>query len=136
MANPVCTVASLTAAAACFATLPSNQRYAAKVFYNSRELQALGGTDYTLQLGSGGQLEADAVCYMNLPLLEAQVPTAYDLVIALNNAVNVGAFLAFPPTSDLFNAAIACNKNFSPAQHAAQLLLLQCLLGSHKAYPQ
>jgi hypothetical protein len=49
--------------------------------------------------------------------------------------LNAG-FAQAPPGTPAFAAAIACNKNYSPAQHAAQLLLLQCQLGTHKAYPQ
>lgn len=135
MAIPICTVDSLATGAACFANYRSNERYAIQIYYNAIELSLLGGPNYVAQMGSGGELESAAVCYMNLPLLEANPPTAYDLLIAYNNAVNVGGAPAAAGSTALAEA-IQCNKNFSPAQHAAQLLFLQCSLGSHADYPQ
>ncbi len=133
MAAPVCTVASFTTGIACFKNFALEDRKSILIYLNAIELAAIGGTNYNAQLGSGGTLMTAATCYLNLNLLTCPPALEY-LVIAYNNAVNAGG--APVSTSTALASAIACNKNFTPGQHDAQLLYLACQLGSHKAYPQ
>lgn len=134
MANPTCTVASFTAGAACFKPYGAAQRQSILVYYLTQELAANGGTDYTAQLGSGGTLEAAALCFRNLPW-ESCPPSVYELLIAYNNAISAGASAA-AAGSDALEVAIQCNKNFPEADKSAQILFLYCSLGRHADYPQ
>lgn len=131
MAAPTCSVSSFTTSGACYKNFSLEDRKSILIYFNSLELAAIGGTSYTL--GGGGTLMPAATCYLNL-LVESQTPPIPYLVMAYNNAVNAGAAPATPGSG--LEAAIACNSDFSPAQKAAQLILLTCQLGSHKAYPQ
>ena len=132
MANPVCTRASLVANSVCFRSFNAQERAALLIYLNSRELAALGGTNYTLT--SGGTLEAAAVCLKYLPGQKFRSPSIYELLIASNSAVAAGA--VFASTQTALAAAIACNKNFPEDDLMAQMLQLLCDLGVHKAYPQ
>ena len=135
MANPTCTVDTFVTAARCFKTFDAASRMSLLIYFNALELAAIGRTNYNGQLGNNGTLENDSKCYRNLgDDNPAQVPSPYDLVIASNAATTAGATVP-TSTSDLA-AAIACNKNFSTADKAAQMLNLACKLGVHKNYPQ
>jgi len=134
LANPTCSVDSLIAGAACFKIYGTSERQSIQIYYNAAELAANGGTNYNAQLGSGGTLEAAATCYKNLTR-EWCPPNEYDLVLAYNNAVSAGASVG-AAGSDTLEIAIQCNKNFQPADKAAQILYLTCLLGRHSDYPQ
>jgi len=133
MANPVCTVASLSSGAVCYKNYEMSERFAIMVYYMAAELAANGGTSYTI--GSGGTLEDASVCYKNLTYQEYCVPSVYMLLIAYNNAVSAGASVAAGGSEELATA-IQCNKNFPPGDHAAQILFLTCALGRHADYPQ
>lgn len=133
MAAPICTTTSITTGIACFKNFESEQRKSILIYFNTLELNAIGGTNYIEELGSGGELMDDATCYIPLEI-ETCPPAPEYLLLAYNNAVNAGASPV--STSVLLAAAIACNKNFTPAQHDAQMFLLACQLGTHKAYPQ
>lgn len=133
MANPVCTVNGFITSAACFKNFSSEQRKSLLIYFSVLELAAIGGTNYSAQMGSGGTLFSSSVCYENL-LIEKYVPPLPYLVIAFNNAVNAGAAPA--TTVTLLAEAIKCLSNHTPAQKDAMLLLLACQLGSHKVYPQ
>lgn len=130
---PVCTRAELSEAAACFKNFSASERMSILIYFNALELAAIGGTNYSSQLGSGDLLDLDSVCFMALEN-PAQVPPLPYLVIAYNNAVNAGASPASNNTT--LALAIKCNKNFTMDHKAAQQLLLTCQLGEHKAYPQ
>jgi hypothetical protein len=102
------------------------------IYFNVLELAAIGGANYSAQIGAGGTLQDDSECYRHLDNPTCP-PSAYRLIIARNNAVNAGASPA--ATNDLLAEAIACNVDFSMADKAAQLLFLECSLGRH-ANPQ
>ena len=135
MANPTCSVAQFTssAIAPCLKKFDRSERLSLLVYFNALELAAIGGTNYNAQLGHSGSLMAAAICYQEELAMQNPVviPSIPYLVIAYNNARNAGGSVA----TDLA-AAIACNKDFTLQQKAAQALLLACSLGSHKAYPQ
>jgi hypothetical protein len=135
MANPTCTVAQFTssAIAPCLKKFDRTERLSLLIYFNALELAAIGGTNYNAQLGHAGTLMTSAECYKQELSKQNPVviPSIPYLVIAYNNAINAGASVA----TDL-TAAIACNKDFTLQQKAAQALLLACSLGSHKAYPQ
>jgi hypothetical protein len=133
MAAPTCTTAGFQSGAACFKPFSRSGRLSLLIYFNAIELAAIGGTNYTAQLGHSGTLMSASECFLLLdnPVV---IPSLPYLVIAYNNAVNAGGAPA--STKAALSAAIACNIDFTFAQRAAQLLLLQCSLGSHKAYPQ
>lgn len=138
MANPTCTPALLinSAIAACFENFNRSERLSILVYLNALELAAIGGTNYNAQLGHNGALNLAAECYRKQlfgknPVVIPSIPY---LVIAFNAATNSGGAPA--STKSALSAAIACNKDFTLQQKAAQALLLACLLGSHKSYPQ
>ena len=133
MAVPVCTVSSLVEAAACYKNFNSEERKSLLIYFNVLELAAIGGTNYSAQLGGGGTLQDAALCYRHLDNPTCP-PSAFKLVLAYNNALSAGAVPA--TTNDLLAAAIACNVDFSMADKAAQLLFLECSLGTHMDYPQ
>jgi len=138
MANPTCTPALLinSAIAACFENFDRSERLSLLVYLNALELAAIGGTNYNAQLGHSGTLMIAAECYKQQlskknPVVVPSIPY---LVIAFNAATNAGGAPASTPAT--LAAAIACNKDFTLQQKAAQALLLACSLGSHKSYPQ
>lgn len=132
MANPSCSKALFAAGTACYRNFNAHERASIKIYFNALELAANGGTSYTL--GSGGTLEAAAICYRDFDDNIFQAPTPCALLIAYNNAVSAGAAPA--STQALLATAIACNKNFPEADLAAQMLQLECALGRHADYPQ
>lgn len=129
---PVCTREELSEAAACFKNFNLSDRASLLIYFNALELAALDGTDYTDELGSGGQLDLDAVCFMALEN-PAHVPSLPFLVISANNATNAGATV--PTDTAELATAIQCNKNFTMDHKAAQQLLLACELGYHTGLP-
>lgn len=132
MANPTCTRATFVSGSPCYKNFNFQERASILIYYNSLELAALGGTSYTL--GSGGTLEAAAQCLVNLAANPFVSPSVYYLLVAYNNAVSAGAVPA--STQSALATAIACNKLFSSADLAAQMLHLACSLGRHAAFPQ
>lgn len=134
MATPVCTLASFATALETFNYKKFNaeERKSLMIYFNVLELAAIGGANYSAQIGAGGTLQDDSECYRHLDNPTCP-PSAYRLIIARNNAVNAGASPA--ATNDLLAEAIACNVDFSMADKAAQLLFLECSLGRH-ANPQ
>jgi len=126
---PECTIDTFFTGQACFIPFAGSEDLKSILIYLSAvELAAVGGTDYTEELGSGGDLMADATCFLNLDLQTCLPPIPY-LVVAYNNAVAAGGSPVSSRTE--LATAIACNKNFTPGQHDAQLLWLTCQLGSH-----
>ena len=132
MANPTCTRDSFVAGTACFKNFNFQERASILIYLNAIELAELGGTDYTL--GSGGTLEDAAQCLVNLAGNPFVSPSVYYLLVAANNATAAGATI--PATQAAYAEAIACNKLFSMADLAAQMLHLACSLGVHKTFPQ
>lgn len=125
---PVCTADSIITGQACFKPFASEELKSILIYLNAVELQAIGGTNYLEELGSGGNLMDDAACFIKLNI-ETYIPPLEYLVIAFNNAVNAGGEPVSSRTA--LAAVIACNKNFTPGQKDAQLLWLTCQLGSH-----
>lgn len=126
---PTCTRSSLVDGAACFKNFNRSERASILIYFNVLELAEIGGTDYTEEMGGGGQLELDSRCLRDLTDQPYCPPTIYELVINYNNAVASGATPASDPSE--LAAAIACNKNFPMADKGAQMLYLLCLLGQH-----
>ncbi len=102
------------------------------VYFNVLELAALGGTNYTAQLGGTGTLQLAAAC--NLTLDPTQQELAL-LLINMNNANDAGS-ASIPATQAQLADAIACLKNQPPAMLDAMYLTVQCLLGRHQVLPQ
>jgi len=138
MANPTCTLAQLTASsiAPCLKRFGRTERLSLMVYFNAIELAAIGGTNYTAGLGHAGSLMAATECInQDLSISNpTQIPSLPFLVIAYNNAVNAGGAPASTPAT--LADAISCNNDFTMAHKWAQITLLTCSLGSHKAYPQ
>ena len=65
MARPsttACTRATFTDDVACLKNFDLHQRKALMIYFNVVELAALGGTNYTAQLGPAGTLATAAAC--------------------------------------------------------------------------
>ncbi len=130
MANPTCTAASLVESFPCLspAVLNSHLAQAIRIWFLVKELQALGGTNYSAVLDS--TLINDAVQFgdtMNL----GQRDTAL-MAIYRNNAVAAGATIPSDPSTLADN--VKCLDNYQDL-NTVELMLL-CKLGVHKAYPQ
>jgi hypothetical protein len=134
MARPsevACTRETFTADVGCLQNFSLHQRKVLFLYFNVLELAALGGTDYTGELGPGGELVLDAACDATLD------PTQKELALLLvnqNNASDAGATV--PATNAALMEAIACLQNQPLAMVEAMTLHIQCLLGRHAAYPQ
>jgi hypothetical protein len=134
MARPsttACTRDTFTDDVACLRSFNSQERKALMVYFNVLELAALGGTDYTEELGPDGDLIADATCDVSL---DPEQKALALLLINENNAGDAGATV--PSTQATLAAAIKCLVNQPPAQLDAMALHVQCLLGRHAAWPQ
>lgn len=134
MARPsetACTRATFTDDVACLKNFDLHQRKALLVYFGVLELAALGGTDYTAELASGGDLALDSAC--NATLDPDQKELAH-LLVAQNNASDAGATV--PATNAALADAIACLQNQPEGMLDAMWLLVECQLGRHAAYPQ
>lgn len=132
MANPTCTKDTLITSATCFFNFSNHDRAALQIYFDSLQLTAIGGTNYTL--GSGGTLSLASICYREFESNPFRPPSPYQLAIAYNNAVSAGAVPASTPNT--MATAIACLKLFPDADLAAMQLQLYCALGRAKSYPQ
>jgi hypothetical protein len=130
MADPVCTAASLVESAPCLAgpVLTERQQQAIRIWFNVKELQALGGTNYSAVLDS--TLISDAVALADTMNL-SQRRTAV-MSIHKDNAVEAGASIPLDTNELLDN--VKCFIHY-PDLDALELLLL-CKLGKHATYPQ
>lgn len=132
MANPVCSVDSLIEAAACFRCgFDAHERKALKLYLNVLELAAIGGTDYTGELGADGSLNEESAAYNTMSSFERELA---ELAIAVQNAENAGA--SVPSTPDALKEAMLCLKCFDPYRLALMQLVVECELGKHAGYPQ
>lgn len=130
MSNPTCTAAVLVEQNACLSQalfMPREQK-CLKIYFNILELAALGGTDYSSVVAS--TLITDAVALADTMNL-AQRETAL-LAIQRNNAVAAGASVPTDPSQ--LKDGIKCFEDYPDLD--ALVILLQCKLGVHKAYPQ
>lgn len=126
-----CTRATFTDDVACLQNFNRHQRRALLIYFGALELAALGGEDYTAELGPDGTLATASAC--NLTLDQCQQDLSL-LLIGQNNADDAGATV--PATKDDLAAAIACLQDQPPAMLDAMWLTISCALGRHAAYPQ
>lgn len=130
MANPTCTSVSLVENFPCLSgrSLTIEEQKAIKIWFNVKELAALGGTDYSAVLTSTLISDATTLAYRLTP---SQFRTAY-LAIAANNAVAAGATI--PSSPDTLMENVKCLKNYPNLKWID--LLLTCALGKHATFPQ
>ena len=100
------------------------------VYFMAAELAALGGTDYTRELGPDGSLAPASACNAELTPYQRDLAR---LLIAQNNAADAGAVL---PEDAALPDEIACLALQPPAMLDSMELTLLCLLGRHAAWPQ
>ncbi len=131
MANPVCTLSSLIDAGACITQFDRHRRKALKVFFMSRQLAAIGGTNYTL--GPSGTLNTASNEYCALSSNPDQINVAW-ITIEMNNAQEAGAAID-TDVQDLA-ASIKCLEQFPDWKLQLMELLLRCELGRADSYPQ
>jgi len=123
---PTCTVDSFSTNGACYRNLTQRERLAALIYLNSLELDAIGGTSYTL--GVDGTLLSAAKAYNTMTQDQLQVA---DLVVNYNNAVEAGASPPSPSAIQDLAEAIKCLEGFDQRMLEQMWLLLQCELGAH-----
>jgi len=128
---PTCTRDNLISGAACYREPVVNKHdaQARLVYFKVLQLQAIGGTDYRAAVNT---LFVDA----NTLTCGFQ-PSDFDgakLVIAANNATSAGA--SVPSTRATLADAAKCYESFSDFQLKQANVLLDCLLGRGKSYPQ
>ena len=100
------------------------------IYFNVIELAALGGTNYTAELGPSGTLVAAAACNDTLDPDQKELAL---LLINYNNAQDAGS----PATTPVaWSEAIKCLQNQPEGMLDSMLLHVQCLLGRHAAWPQ
>lgn len=131
MANPICTLASLTSGGACYKNLKSTRRQALKVYLMAKQLAANGGTDYTAGLGPSGSLNSAAAAYDRMT--SDQLDVAF-VTIESNNATSAGATIS--SNIQTLASEIACLDNFDMETLRRMELLLRCELGRGADYPQ
>lgn len=131
MANPVCTRDSLIAGYACYQNLNPRDQLAVKVYLKAQELAAIGGEDYTAELGPGGALVEDASAFSTMA--PWQIALSH-LTVLTNNAEAAGADIS--DDIDVIASEIECLKNFNEKMLNQMDLLLSCQLGVSKDYPQ
>ena len=131
MSNPVCSKATLVAASACYngTRLSDHEQLALKVFFDLKQLAAIGGTDYSSAIPTLAAAANTLTCGFKPADFEAA-----KLVIASNNATAAGATL--PSTQAALAEAVRCLEKYTPYQLRQMELLLYCALGRGKAYPQ
>lgn len=124
-------MSNFISAAACFQNLDASEQKALMVYLKVKELAALGGTDYTAQLGHSGTLNTAAAAYKTMK--DWQVNLAL-LVIEQDNANSAGAEIS--TNIQTLMDEIKCLNDFPDATLDRMDLLLTCLLGRHAALPQ
>ncbi len=130
MAAPTCTKAGLSAS--CYKTpgaITPRQVKTLTIYAKVLQLAAIGGTDYRSLLAT--TLLSDAAtltCGFDKSDLDAAM-----VQIAYNNATTAGASVGTLATQ-VNNAR--CLEQATEDQLDEALVLLQCKLGVHKAYPQ
>lgn len=130
MANPTCTAATLVEASPCLddSVLPVPWQQAIRIWFMVKELQALGGTNYSASLNT--TLISDAVTLAKT--MDKSMRRTALMTIYKNNAIAAGA--SIPSDSNTLRDNVKCFVYY-PDLNSLELLLL-CKLGTHKAYPQ
>lgn len=131
--DTACTIDHYLTASACFKAMTPHQQRAAQLYFKVKELAALGGTDYTSELGNGGTLVTASACVKN-QLSEPNNRKLARMVIDYDNANDAGA--AISTDIETIETAIACLRDFDPGTLDAMDLYITCLLGRHAAWPQ
>lgn len=131
MANPTCTRATLISGGACYKgpRLSNHDQQVRRLYLQVLQLAAIGGTDYSAAVNT---LFADANT-----LSCGFTPDDFDtsmVVIAANNATSAGATV--PATQAALSDAVKCYSKFTDFQIKQANLLMACLLGRSKSYPQ
>lgn len=126
-----CTRETFTDDSACLNNFNANEQKALLLYFNVLELEALGGADYTDELGPDGTLASQSACLATLTPYQKQLSA---LLVNQGNASDAGAVV--PATQALLAAAIACLRNQPAAMLDAMLLNVLCQLGRHAAFPQ
>lgn len=139
--NPTCSVASVLTNYPCFTVLNEKQQLAFIIWYAANELKAIGGTDYTASIVSGGgsSLLASEVAYLQTVQdgYVEFVPTPIMVAIFYNNAVNAGASVSSNVNTTVQSVTQLCNPSGTTRPQMKRMLYaLLCQLGSHKNYPQ
>ena len=127
----ICTKDTLLDAAECYRCFDAHDRVGLLLYFKVLELAAVGGTDYTAELGADGDLNTAAAAFNTLNSFEMELA---ELAIAQNNAEAAGAVV--PVTIPLIKDAMLCLKCFPPHVLKLMLLLVECELGEHAAQPQ
>lgn len=125
-----CTRATFTEDSVCLSRYDSHQQKALMVYFMAAELAALGGTDYTRELGPDGSLAPASACLRDLTPYQRDLAR---LLIAQNNAADSGVIL---PADAALPDEIKCLELQTSAMLDAMELTLLCLLGRHAAWPQ
>lgn len=127
---PTCTTETLSAQSGFgLASLNDTQFKAAMIYMKVLELAAIGGTDYRATM-NGALIDDSIALVKQMTRDQRQISR---LTIQRNNAVAAGA--SVPATPNALNEATGCCFQNYPDLDAI-LLLLECQLGVHKAYPQ
>lgn len=131
-----CLVSTYISDSACFKAMTPHDQKALILYLKVKELAALGGTDYTRELGNGGSLVTAAACVKN-QLLNNFGPLGMNMAlfsINQDNANSSGAAIS----TDIQTLAteIECLKDFDPTTLDAMDIVITCLLGRHAAWPQ
>lgn len=127
----VCLASNFVSYNACYNALNSQEQKAFAVYLKVLELAALGGTNYSAELGPSGTLNTDAAAYNRLTVNQRDIGR---LVILADNADSSGATV--PVTKAAIATAIECLKDFTMDALDRMELVLDCKLGRHAAIPQ
>jgi hypothetical protein len=126
-----CTLATFVSETACFKILSQHEQQALMVYFKVLQLDELGGTDYTAELGPNGELNQDATAYRTMDRFTRNLARLW---IEKDNAVSSGATVS--EDIQVLKEAIECLVNFDQTKLDAMDLLLTCQLGRHAAMPQ
>lgn len=121
---PTCTRATLISGAACLngQVLSAQDKLARRVWFDLKQLAAIGGTNYASQIAQLNIDANDLTCGMSLDDLDSA-----ELVIAYNNAVAAGASVNTAKNS--LAADVKCLENYPPHVLRRMILALYCKLG-------
>ena len=140
MANPTCTLAALNLACFDGQILDPFRRKCLLVFLKASELKGIGGTDYTGKLTSGasGGLIGDTTALIDekasLADIGCRTIGCYELAIAQASAIAAGGTTNVGIQTRM--VSIQCLLNVRESMLDRMLIVLECQLGVHKAYPQ
>jgi hypothetical protein len=126
-----CLLSTFVSETACFKILSLHEQQALMVYLKILELEALGGTDYTEEMGPSGELNLAAVDYDTMDRFTRNLARLW---IQKDNAESSGATVS--DDIQVIKEAIKCLVNFDQNVLDKMDLLLTCQLGRHAAMPQ